>query len=395
VASRETRRTGLIWLAFLESLAAILLQRGIYFYAHSLFRYTEAQNLLLALVVGVSYVAGALSSHAIALRAGERRAIVANLACVWVAHVTLAGFPKPAVVTALFPVVAFLQGMKWPIVESFVSAGLTPSEVNQVLARYNVVWSLSVPVAVSISGPLIASPWPWTLFALPAAINIVGLLLSLRLPLRPLHIELHHPERPPAEALARCGSLMLSSRWSLIATYSLLFLLAPLLPTVFDRFELSVRQATFCAALIDVARPISFAALGYFTGWQGRAAPLTVLAMVLPVGFAMVLFGSNLGTVLVGEALFGLFAGLAYYASLYYSMVVKNASVDAAAGHESVIGLGFAIGPAVGLLGQEMNQILGTHTVGMLAGVIPLVTVCILGALRPLSRLRARATVSG
>ena len=104
----------------------------------------------------------------------------------------------------------------------------------------------------------------------------------------------------------------------------------------------------------------------------------------VPVGFFMVMFGGHTATVLAGEIVFGLAAGAVYYAALYYAMVVKHASVDAGGAHESMIGLGFAVGPLAGLIGVWLSGPLGDATLGMIVGVAPLILLCAVGALVPL-----------
>jgi hypothetical protein len=117
--------------------------------------------------------------------------------------------------------------------------------------------------------------------------------------------------------------------------------------------------------------------------------------VMLPAGFLLVLAGpalpdalaaGRLPAVLVGELLFGWTAGEVYFAALYYAMVVKNASVAAGGGHESLIGLGFALGPAAGLAGVALESLLGSQLAGILSVVGVLLLVCGLAACRSLLR---------
>jgi hypothetical protein len=77
---------------------------------------------------------------------------------------------------------------------------------------------------------------------------------------------------------------------------------------------------------------------------------------------------------------------MSYYLSLYYALVVENASVDAGGGHEQMIGLGFAIGPVLGLAGIALAGPLGSQVLGMTAGVAPIMLITLVGAARPLLR---------
>jgi hypothetical protein len=107
-----------------------------------------------------------------------------------------------------------------------------------------------------------------------------------------------------------------------------------------------------------------------------------ICMVVLPAGFFMVLLSDQLPVVLLGEAFFGISAGVLYYSSLYCAMVVKNASVDAGGSHEGLIGTGFALGPAAGLLGLGLTSALGGPLYGNLLGVGPIFLLCAIGAVR-------------
>jgi predicted MFS family arabinose efflux permease len=387
-------RTTLLAVTFLESVGTALLQRGLYFYTRERLGFGETENLLTALGYGVVYVAGALKSHALAHSLGEKRLLFATLAGLFALHVVLAAEPSTALLLAGFFAVALLQGLKWPVVESYVSAGLTPAELLPVLGRYNVSWALAMPAAVGMSGLLISSAWSGVLFAIPASINVICLLLLRALPGAPLHLDHAHPERPSQAETERYQALLVSARWSMLGSYGLLFLLAPLLPAIFGRLGVGLEGATFAASLLDGARLLSFMALGSAgAAWRGRALPLALVIVLLPASFAMVLFGSTLFVVLAGEALFGAAAGFAYTAALYYALVVKNASVDAGGAHESLIGLGLGLGPLAGIAGHALTgywvPLIGRsvgYTEGMIVALSPLITLCVVGALWPIRR---------
>jgi len=243
---------------------------------------------------------------------------------------------------------------------------------------------------LGLAGPLIASGYPAALFAVAAGINVLSLALCVRLPARAPHIEASHPSRPLHGAMERYRGLLGSSRWSMLSSYALMFLLAPLMPEVFRRLGLGVERATFWASCLDAVRVITFALLAILPGWHGRATPLVVCAIGLPLGFGAIILGTSLPVVLFGEIVFGVLAGMTYYAALYYALVVKNASVDAGGTHEGLIGLGLVIGPLVGLLGHGVASAGGTYHTGLLLGALPLIAACWFGSLRSLGRLRVQ-----
>jgi MFS family permease len=376
----------LFWLTFIESFGTILLERGLYFYTRNILGFSDVDNLWLAFAFGATYVLGAISSHRVTLRFDERRLLLASLLLLLLIHLALTAFPRPLLLVAAFPAVGLLQGIKWPVVESFISAGRAPSELVRVLGRFNTTWAIAVPLALVCSGPLIESSFPRSLFAAAAGLNALALAFVLPLPQRPEHFELSHPERPDAGQLQQFGALLRSARWCMLLSYALLFLLAPLMPTVLARLRLTVTEATSASGVLDLARVACFALLGAVLGWRGRAWPLVAAIIALPIGFAMILFGGNLWLVLGGEVLFGLSGGLTYTASLYYALVVKNASVDAGGAHEGLIGLGFALGPLIGLTGKALTPALDDSVLADVVSVAPLTLLCTLFALTALRR---------
>jgi MFS family permease len=366
-------------LSALESFATVLIERGIYFYAHDRFAFSEGENLFLALGFGAAYVVGALGSHRLSRRVGERPQLVGVLLAQLAVHAGLAARPVATVVVAGTVVLGFLNGLKWPVIESYVAAGRTPARAARAVGGFNLSWSGVLLPALVVAGPLIA----WraaALFAAAGAVNLVALVLAWPLPREPVHLAPDHPERPTPAARRRLGALLVSSRWSLLSSYSQMWVLAALMPAVFARLKFEVAEATALSGVLDLMRFGSFAVLGVWSGWHFRRLPLLLVIAALPAGFFMVLFGKDLATVVAGEALFGAAAGMTYYAALYYAMVVKNASVDAGGGHEGLIGTGFAIGPAAGLAGRALAPLVGSADLGLLGGMGLLVVVCAAGA---------------
>jgi hypothetical protein len=373
-------------LSFVESFATILLERAIYFFSRERLGYTEPENLALALLFGAAYAVGAARSHALAARLGERRALAWVLAGLLLLHGALALAPGGWWLPAAFGAIGALEGAKWPIVESYVAAGLEPDAQRRAVGHFNVSWALAVPLALAASGPLIGSGEPAALFWLAAGCNVLAVLLLARFPARIQHLAASHPSRPLGAALARYRALLRASRWSMLSSYALLFLLAPLLPEVFRRLGQSVERATLWASCMDAVRVITFAALALLPGWHGLRLPIVLSAIGLPLGFGAIAFGGSLATVLLGELAFGVLAGVSYYAALYYALVVQNAAVDAGGEHEGLIGVGLVIGPALGLIGHGLARVGGTHQLGIVAAALPFVLGCWWGALRSFAR---------
>jgi hypothetical protein len=249
------------------------------------------------------------------------------------------------------------------------------------------------PVAVWSSGQIIDHVNSG-LFAISAAATVVGALFMLHLPHQPAHHSLDHPDRPPAKRLAVYRRLLVSSRWSLVLSYALLFVLSPLMPTLFiDNLHFGLVAATLLAGCIDAARAATFLVMAQSHGWHGRRAILVLTAGLLPLGFLVALLGPVAPVIVAGELAFGVGMGMAYYTALYYAMVVGNASVDAGGWHEGLIGSGFSLGPAAALLGAGAAGSASGPAVALLWGMVPLLAAFGFGGLLPL-RLRQAASLS-
>ena len=381
----------LVIVAFLESLATILVEGAVYFFAHERLGFSNAMNLWLALAFGVVYVIGATSSGPLSRRLGERRTLLAAAVAQVAVFAALALSPTTGALFAGNVAMGLLFGLKWPVIESYFSAGYPPRETAKAVGRFNISWAAALPVALAMAGPLIA--WrdqDWALFAAGGAVALVNLLLIAPLPPRPEHLPADHPARPAPQEVRRLGHLLTAARWLMLAAYSSMWILRTLMPGIFSGLEVEVSAATALSGLLDVARVGTFIVLGFWTAWHGRRVGLVRSMVLLSGGFLMVLFGGDLATVLVGELVFGWATGEIYYASLYYGMVAQNASVEAGGGHERMIGLGFAIGPAAGLIGVAMRPLLGGELLGVLAVAGLLLAACFLQASRALVRIGGR-----
>lgn len=374
-----TLKQRLLLTVFATSFSGTLLQRGAYFYTHQVLGFSQAQNLWLALLVGVTYVVGASASHPLSARFGERCTLSRILLGLIGVHLLIAAVPAASLLVVALSAIACLQGAMWPIFESYMSAGETPRNLGRVLSRYNMTWALSVPLSLAFAGLIIASGSPRLLFLVGAA--LFGWIASScrSFPERPAHLEADHAERPNAAVLDGYRRLLSASRLAMLLSYALMYVLAPLMPEIMKGVGLDTASAARAASLLDVARLACFVGLFAWSGWHSRKLPIFCAIAALPVGFTLVLLGSSLAPVVIGEVLFGAAAGLLYTAALYYAQVVQNASVDAGGAHEALIGLGYALGPAAGLVGTALSRGADpgspAYAEGMSTATLPLVAV--------------------
>jgi hypothetical protein len=136
--------------------------------------------------------------------------------------------------------------------------------------------------------------------------------------------------------------------------------LAPLLPHRLAEAGAGViapEATSVIAALWMVARFVTMAAMWRTGGWHGRWETLGAGAATLAGGLALVLLSPSLVGIIVGLVLYGTGMGLTYYASLYYSMAVGHAAVQAGGNFEALIGVGYCIGPLLGVAGHAASEV--------------------------------------
>ncbi|MCC7146511.1 MAG: MFS transporter [Phycisphaeraceae bacterium] len=381
---------------FLLTLAALLIARGTYFYTEKLFAFTKSQNLWLALGMGVAYVLGAFVSHRLSIRLGQRRLLQLTILGQALIYILQTIYATPLVVSISYVAVALPVGAMWPLLESFVSAGHNPADTSRMLSRFNVSWSVAIPLAVALVGPLIKLH-PSMLFVVPTVLCLAASFLLRKLEQDPVHLPLDHPDRPPPHRLDAYASLTLSARLVMMVGYGMTYILAPVVPEIFQKnLHLSLPAATTLWALYDVSRLLAFLLMRYTTAWHDRRSILALPAVLTPLSFLLILMSPgiypNVALVILGELIFGLSQGIAYNAALYYVTVIKNASVEAGGDHEAIIGLGYVLGPSLALFSVLLAQATQMPTAGQVIGLLPLTAGSLIGGIYPLLRRPAKSS---
>jgi hypothetical protein len=385
----------LLLVTFLESFASTCVQRGLYFHSTSRLGFSPSANLLVSLGFGLAYATAATRSHRVAERHSEKRLLLLAVGGQVLVFLAMgAGQGVAAAIVAGAILLGAVNGLKWPVVESFVAAGRGPAQQARALGHFNVSWAAAVPLSVGATG-LMMGLFPGGLFVVPAAISCASLLLLRTFPERPRHLDAADPQRPTAAQMQRLDPLMRMSRWLLLANYSCAWVLAALLPGVLRSLGLAVAAAAAVASALDFMRVGTFFALHRMRAWHNRLSPLIGAAVLLPAGFLMVFFAPNVTVALCGEIVFGFATALSYYATFYYAMVVRNAAVDAGGGNETLIGLGSALGPVAALLGIALAPALGQEGYGMVIGLAPVFLVCCGGAARAAAAILRPSPASG
>jgi MFS family permease len=391
--SHTVSRPSPIWaclvFTFINSAATGVTFSGIPFINREVFHYGLAQSSALGVMLGVTYIFGAMYTGPF-VRWAERR-------WPWCTHRTvlaammLAGAALNALPTivwfslppqlrethtqwALWVFVALysvLCGGMWPIVESFMSGGRGPS-LPSVIGRFNVVWSTALVLSLClVPGVPLAVQWICSstgssmssidahvaLFGVIALFHLGALLVLQRFEPNPgSHDHTAHATPPSYAPLLRLHRALMP------ISYLVCYALTPYLPTMFTALAIREEWQPIFGSMWLAARPLTFYTLDRWQGWHGTRFTAVAGSVCVLGGFAACVGSTLLGPLLgvpvaaVGLLAFGAGMAMIYVAALYYAMEVGAAAVDEGGKHEALIGMGYTVGPLCGLGGAGLVQ---------------------------------------
>ena len=353
MSPRSTSLAPLLVVTFLGSVSSGIFWAGIFFVTAMHYRFSPARNLVLAAAMGGIYALGARYAGPL-LRVFERRltprALLATALSGWglaaLLPITFARHEAALWAAGLLGGVA--SAMTWPIVESYVGAGQHGARMRAAIGWFNVTWTPATAVPLFLL-PLLARTNVLLAVALSALVNGLALLALPALPARPAA-----HERAAAEtAVGReYPFLMRAASWLLPASYVMSATLSPVLPHRLAEVGHGGADASLFAAIWMLGRFLTLLAMWRIGFWHGRWGTLAAGAGALMIGVATTLLASTLGGLVAGLVVFGVGMGLTYYAALYYALAVGHAAVDAGGTFEALIGLGYCVGPLLGLAGR-------------------------------------------
>ncbi|MDZ4754014.1 MAG: MFS transporter [Phycisphaerae bacterium] len=343
-----TPLTPIVLVTFLASLGTGVLWNGLSFIAESEYAYNRQATFTLSLAQGLAYVIAAFLAGRI-LRALESRlsprtvlalvfgvqAIVAPLAMLIHTEWTL---------WTVALLISATSALQWPVIESYLTAGRVGSAMRSALGWWNVVWMSAVAMALVGTGPVIAAGYAmWAIAAMaPIGILCAAILLAFRREPGAHHVDEAQPVPSGYAAQLHAARILLPVSYVVVAAMS------PLMPFITERITPGMK--TLVAATWLIARLAAAAALWRTHGWHGKWMTLLVAGLLVTCGFAVAVLAPSTPLLVAGLAAFGVGQGIIYYAAIYYAMAVGHADVDAAGTHEGLIGVGYAIGPAIGLI---------------------------------------------
>ncbi len=349
-------------LTALASIGTGVIWHGVAFIAETQHDYADHQTLVLYLAMGVTYAVGALRAGRLVRRL-EKRISPRTILLLCLVLQALVSFSPILVDNAIILwivalLTAALSSAFWPVLESYLVSGRHGPEMRSTIGVWNLVWTTSVVGSMVVMAPLLEHRASDSIVFLGIcnALGIVCLRWFARSPAS------HDHETATASVSESYPRLLVAFRVLLLLSYVVTEALTPLLPYLLkdllaegeDTFRfLGIESSwrTIIAATWMASRTIAMAFMWRMRFWHGSWSTLHVGAIGLAVGFAITMAAPTLAVALAGLVVLGVGVGVIYYAALYYAMSVGRAEIDAGGSHEAMIGIGYALGPAAGLIG--------------------------------------------
>jgi len=379
----------------INSLGTGLLWSGVYFVTEQSFSWTRAQNFMLALAATIVYAGAAFLSGPLVKAIDARVSTRRLLAILLLLQMASAGLSLlgPWGVTACALTASGTSAMLWPIVESYLSSGRHGHALRRAIGYFNLVWMGAVGLGLLLIAPMLAAGQ--AVYGMLLIVPIAGASIALLpwLPSRPPPHGAHpddtdamqSPNAAEVSALAPAATsasdlapamahpylvaetaarrtpphrhrtdheraLRDATRVLLPVGYILIGAIGPSLPYLLGKLDVEPGWSTPVAAIWMVARLLTVALLIRSAFWHGRASAIVFGFALATGGFAVIALTTSLPVMIVGLSCFGAGQAIVYSAALYYAMTVGGAEVHAAGKFEMLIGLGYGVGPAVGLV---------------------------------------------
>ena len=247
-----------------------------------------------------------------------------------------------------------ITGLLWPMVEWYLSGGRRGKALRSAAGRFNITWTSAVVAAFFMLAPVLENHPIEALWGV-VALHLLAALLMLPFPKRPPKHIAEHLESESIDAEAS-RKLLATARTLLPVSYMLGGVLGPYFPVALTRMGIDLFWQPLIAAIWLTARIPTMLFFERWHGWHGKAWPLTLGSILLASGFIGCILTplipeTNIAVVLlsISLALFGAAMGTIYTAAIYYAMEVGQGEIDSGAVHETLIGVGYALGPALGI----------------------------------------------
>ncbi len=358
-------KRGVFWLEGLNGLSTTWYFFFIFFVFKQQFGFDDKKNLLVAAATGGVFAVGSIIGGKVGQRKGYFHALTIGFAIM--ATALFSGAFLRGVTAQLTVLLIGIVGMcfTWANLEALVAEGETPKSLQRNLGIYNLIWSMGNGVGFFTGGAMIEYLGPKSIFLIPAALQVVQLVLTRWLsretrreksvPPKPLPQDLHlssnrERKRSPVPPTVFLKLAWIANPFSYVAINTAL----PLIPFLAGRLELTPTVAGVVCSIWFFARTLAFGLLWKWDGWHYRYRFLSAAYVAMAAGFAGIVTADSVAILIGAQVLFGLGLGLIYYSSLFYSMDVGETKGDHGGLHEGAIGAGLFAGPAIAFAAMKL-----------------------------------------
>jgi hypothetical protein len=297
---------------------------------------TETQLGFLPVIGGVAYVVTSVAGGSLSDRVS--RTTLARIGLVlfsafcflaWRAH-------SIAWIYAVTALGGIGNALVWPGLQALVADESEPADLERNLGAFSLSWSVGKSLGFLVAGFLYRE------FGLHALAGCAALSLVLA-PIVPSRSARHrasaasllHADGPPASvrnAFLRAAWLANFGAYGLGATLNFLY------PKLVVSAGRPPEHFNYVLFTLFASQTAAFGLFGRRSGWRFRAAPLYACQVVGAAGLLVIGLGAPLAAALPAAVAAGLGLGLAYTASIFYSVHSDEARGARAGIHEAVIG---------------------------------------------------------
>lgn len=333
---------------FLGSVASGTFWAGLFFVTAERYQFSALANLVIAAVMGAVYAVAARVAGRLAHGRAPRRLLSWTLA-LWTAAAALP-LVLPDSVPALW--VAALAGAgaaaaTFPVVESYLTAGRHGAAMRSAIGKFNLTWTPATALPLLLL-PLLGRTAAVGSFAVSAGATALAWGAARALPAHPPP----HATEAAGDAVGPEYPLLLRAvSWLLPFSYVISATLAPVLPQRLAAVGVGPAKSFVAASWMGMRFAVLLV-MWRSSFWHGRWGTIGAASLALAGGLALVLLGGAAPLVVAGLLVYGAGMGLTYYASLYYAMAVGQGAIDAGGNFEALIGVGYCLGPLLGLAGH-------------------------------------------
>ncbi|MCC7490970.1 MAG: MFS transporter [Fimbriimonadaceae bacterium] len=325
------------------------------------------------------YISTTMLMGGLADRLGRRRMALAGTALMTVCLAGLALCRSPWTMLPLLALRGVGAAMFWPPLASWLSQGTDAASLPRRMAAYNIGWSSGSMLGSVLAGWLYAAWGARAALGIDAALMLLLVLLTWRLPR--LSDQVEEPVGPVSSSAAG------DRRSAWLASFAAFFtvnLARALLPQ-YLRVLLDLDPGTTGAllALLAAVQTAVFVDLGLLHPHLGAGQLVVPGLLGAALGLGLLALPS-IAAACAAMLLLGLNCGITYTASLFHSLHGRADAGRQSGINEAVVGAGGMLGPALGGL---VATGAGPQAPWVLGAALLLATVYL--ARRPLTRRRS------